>query len=369
MPQGNVVPLSLIVAEPDRSEAAQALEAARALIEVDPRKLSWRDYTMLAAYVASHRTDPVECHRLLANSLAASPIASHAFARFPTQMAELCIEALRCGTETVREVIKQYPRRAPAKADGARTSPFKVFVLGRFRVLKDDAPIGFSRRQQRKPLELLQALIAFGGTEVGAGKLTDALWPDSEGDAGYHALESALYRLRRLLDAPHAVVMEGGKLTLDRREFWVDMWAFENELRAEHPDESGSAERLARLRELYSGHFLAHEVEKSWAVEKRQILRERFVRAIGKFARSYENRGLWHEAAGVYRVGIEVDGLAEEFHRGLIACYRELGDHGAAIQAYRRCSELLVTKLGVPPSSKTLAIYQSIVHEAMSPAA
>lgn len=369
MPQFDAVPRPPLVAELDPAEeATQVLEAAKALIEVDPRELSWHDHAMLAAYVALHRPDPIECHRLLARSLAASPIASQALARFPTQMAELCIEALRSSTESVRELIKQYPRRSSPRTEIARPWPFKVFVLGRFQVLRDDAPIRFSRRHQRKPLELLQALIAFGGTEVGAGKLTDALWPDSEGDAGYHALESALYRLRQLLGSPRAVAMAGGKLTLDRRQVWVDMWAFESELRAGNADNSNPAERLARLRELYSGHFLAQEVDKTWAVERRQILRERFVRAISDFARSYEERDLWQEAAGVYRVGIEVDSLAEEFHRGLITCHRELGDHGAAVQAYRRCSELLLKRLGVQPGSKTLSLYQSVRHEAMSQA-
>jgi len=365
MSQHVAVPRSPHVVELDRTETTQVLEAARALIEVDPRKLSWRDHTMLAAYVALHRPDPVECHRLLAHSLAASPIASQAFARFPRQMAELCIEALRSGTETVRELTKHYSRGPSPEPERARRA-FKVFLLGRFQVLKDDAPIRVSGRQQRKPLELLQALITFGGIEVGAGKLTDALWPDSEGDAGYHALESALYRLRQLLGAPSAVVMAGGKLTLDRRQFWVDMWAFESELRAGNADDSSPAERLARLRELYSGHLLAQEGEKTWAVEKRQILRERFVRAIADIARSYEKRGLWQEAAGVYQVGIEVDSLAEEFHRGLMMCHRELGDHGAAVQAYRRCSELLLKSLGVQPSSRTLALYQSVRREVMS---
>lgn len=366
MPQGSALPRSPLVAELDSTETTQVLEAATGPIEVAPRKLSWRDHTMLAAYVALHRPDRDECHRLLAQSLAASPIASQAFARFPTQMTELCIEALRSDSETVPEFTNRYSRRASPELNSARSWPFKVFVLGRFQVLKDDAPIRFSRRQQRKPLELLQALIAFGGTEVGAGKLTDALWPDSEGDAGYHALESALYRLRQLLGVPSAVVMAGGKLTLDRRQLWVDMWAFESELRAGNADQSSPGERLALLRELYAGHFLAQEVEKNWAVERRQILRERFLRAIEGFARSYEKRGLWQEAAGVYQVGIEVDGLAEEFHRGLMMCYRELGDHAAAVQAYRRCSELLLKRLGVQPSFKTLALYQSVRHEAMS---
>jgi LuxR family maltose regulon positive regulatory protein len=364
MAQALAIPRSPPVAQVDRTEATQVLAAATALLETGPR-LSWRDYTMLAAYVALHRPDPAECHRVLESSLAPSPIASQAFARFPTQMAELCIEALRSGTETVRELIKKY-RLQPALEPDSTRPQFKIFVLGRFQVLKHDVPIRLSRRQQRKPLELLQALIAFGGTEVGTGKLTDALWPDSEGDAAYHALESALYRLRRLLGAPGAVVMAGGKLTLDRRQAWVDMWAFERELQVGHADERSPAERLARMRELYSGHFLGQEVEKTWAVEKRQILRARFVRSIGAFARSYEKRALWQEAAAVYQVGIEVDGLAEEFHRGVITCHRELGDHAAAVQAYRRCSELLLKKLGVQPSTKTLALYRSVRQEGTS---
>jgi LuxR family maltose regulon positive regulatory protein len=345
----------------DRTETTQALNAARALIEVDPRKLSWRDHTMLAACVAWHRPDPVECRRLLAHSLAASPIASQAFARFPKQMTELCIEALRSGAEA--ELGKQDPPRTCSEQESVRIRPLKVLVLGCFRVLKDDAPIPFPRRQQRKPLELLQALIAFGGTGVSAAELADALWPDSEGDAGYHALESALYRLRKILGAPSAVLMAGGKLTLDRRQIWVDMWALESELRAGNAHESDRTERLARLRGLYAGHFLAQEGEKSWAVEKREALRERYAQAIGDIARSYEKRGLWRKAAGVYQVAIEMNGMAEEFHRGLMMCHRELGDHGAAVQAYRRCSELLRKRLGVQPSFKTLALYQTLGRE------
>jgi len=59
---------------------------------------------------------------------------------------------------------------------------FRVHLLGRFRLLGGDTPITIPPRL-RKPQELLQALIAFGGTEVSADVLIDALWPDSEGDA------------------------------------------------------------------------------------------------------------------------------------------------------------------------------------------
>src|SRR6202043_1374513 len=177
---------------------------------------------------------------------------------------------------------------------------FWVYVLGRFRLTKGDTPITFPPRL-RKPQELLQALIAFGGTEVSAGVLIDALWPDSEGDGAYHALESALYRLRQLLGAREAVRMEGGKVSLNRDQLWVDMWEFEEELKAPHDPKVDGVERIGRLRGLYQGHFLQHEAEKAWVLKARQELRDRLLRAFRDAARECERMRRWEEAASLYR--------------------------------------------------------------------
>src|ERR1700728_4343555 len=177
---------------------------------------------------------------------------------------------------------------------------FRVHVLGHFRLTQGDAPINIPPRL-RKPRELLQALIAFGGTEVSAGVLIDALWPDSEGDAAYHALESALYRLRQLLGVRDAVRMEGGKVSLNRDQLWVDMWEFDEELQRPHDPEANDIERIARLRILYQGHFLQHEAEKPWVLKARQELRDRLLRAIRDAARECERACRWEDAANLYR--------------------------------------------------------------------
>ena len=236
---------------------------------------------------------------------------------------------------------------------------FEVHVLGRFRLLTGDTPITIPPRL-RKPQELLQALIAFGGTEVSAGVLIDALWRDSEGDAAYHALESALYRLRQLLGARDAVRMEGGKVSLNRDRLWVDMWEFEQEL--QRPRDSGGAdiERVGRLRHLYKGHFLQHETEKPWVLKARQELRDQLLRAIRDAARACEHARRWDDAANLYRSGIELDSLNAGLSRGLMLCHQELGDHSEALQAYRRCRELLTRFLGIPPNAKTQALYHSV---------
>ena len=236
---------------------------------------------------------------------------------------------------------------------------FTVHVLGRFRILAGDTPVTIPPRL-RKPQELLQALIAFGGTEVSAGVLIDALWPDSEGDAAYHALESTLYRLRQLLDARDAVRMEGGKLSLNRDQLWVDMWEFEKELQRPNDPETNDIEGIGRLRLLYRGHFLQHETEKPWVLKARQELRDRLLRAIRDAARECEHARRWEDGANLYRSGIELDSLNEGLYRGLMLCHQELGDHSEALQIYRRCRELLTRFLGIPPNAKTQALYHSV---------
>ena len=270
------------------------------------------------------------------------------------------VQIVNRATPLVAKDPKQNWLPAPEHAGRHWPWRFKVHVLGQFRLMRADAPIRVSRRTQHRPLELLQALIAFGGTDVGVSTLADTLWPDAEGDAAYHALESALYRLRQLLGAPDAVRMVKCKLTLNRSLFWVDLWEFERELERTTNTEIGVGQRVRFIRQLYTGHFLEHETDKPWALNIRHRLRDRFLRYIRDMARSCEHRRLWQEAVKAYQTGLELDALGEDLYRGLMVCHRELGDHSEALQAYRRCRELLTRMLGVPPNPKTEAIYHSV---------
>ena len=138
------------------------------------------------------------------------------------------------------------------------------------------------------------------------------------------------------------------------------MWAFERELQSSGTRACDALARFERIRQLYLGHFLAHDSDKPWAIETRQALREKYLRSIRDAARAYESRGQWQEAANVYRTGIELDKMAEDLYRGLMVCHRELGDHTEVLQVYRRCRELLTRMLGVQPNPKTQAIYHSV---------
>jgi DNA-binding SARP family transcriptional activator len=350
----------------DAKELEALAERATALLETSPT-LPWLGGCdgLLGSLAALRGGDRRECHRLLGVALSeeacASPELSRACLVFPTALAQLCNEAIsaQIAADSARHLVQHH--RLPAPPDPVKEWPwpFRVFLLGRFHLLRADLPIRFSLRAQRKPLELLQALIAFGGTEVGAGVLADALWPDSDGDAGYHSLESALYRLRRLLGAPDAISMVNGTLSLDRRQFWVDVWELERELHGGTSD-TDLLPRLLRARQLYHGHFLEHEIEKNWALHRRQAIRAEFLGCLRDAAHTYESQRLWREAANVYQSGLDLDMLAEDLYRGLMICHWQLGEHGEVLRVYRRCRELLMRFLGAPPSAKTEATYQTV---------
>ena len=177
--------------------------------------------------------------------------------------------ALEAGIEPdyVRSLIK---RRAPGAGAAALARRRLAVGLPRadLRRLSPVAPRRASRRRGRtagkakkRPLELLKLLIAYGGEQVSESRVTDALWPRIDGDSAHRSFTSTLHRLRKLLGEDRAVTLHEGRLSLDRRYFWLDTWAFE-QLAAdlEAAGDAQSVEKLVeRLLALYRGSFMADD--------------------------------------------------------------------------------------------------------------
>jgi hypothetical protein len=204
----------------------------------------------------------------------------HGYAHFPyfppRVIARLCFVALEAGIETA--YVQALIERNQLTPDPAwRQSecwpwPIRIYTLGRFSVVMQGQALRFVGKAQKKPLELLKALIAFGGRDVSEARLADALWPEADGDAAAQALATTLFRLRKLL-GEHVIRRQESRLTLDPAFCWVDCWAFERL----SSDESGDASsRLAKLRKLHQGPFLDGSEDAPWAQTMRQRLHARF---------------------------------------------------------------------------------------------
>ncbi len=287
----------------------------------------------------------------------------------PAVTAKLCAKALEEGIEVpyVQDIIRKRGlilEKPPLHLDNWPW-PLKIFTLGRFGFLRDGKPVQFSKKTQEKPLSLLRALIALGGREAKEEDIADLLWPEAEGDLAQHSFEMTLHRLRTLGGYPDAFQLRDGRLTMEQRYCWVDVWAFERLLgEADGRRKEGLTEKAAELTqraiEVYRGPFLAGEREQVLVTSFRERLRSKFLRNVKWLGGYREGINRWKEALECYQRGLEVDELAEELYRRLMLCHLRLGQKAEAMSAYKSCEKILRAALRIEPSPETQALYETL---------
>jgi LuxR family maltose regulon positive regulatory protein len=351
----------------DLVREAQSLAAGTVHAHHEPLMLMVEAYAQLAAGQRDR------ARTLLAQALtrARAEQSAAAFRWLVTGFRRLLTEALVEGIEPeyARALIAEFAITAESQDVEAWPWPIRIRTLGGFVLAVDGAPLRSPRKAQKKPLELLKALIAQGGQGVSVAPLTESLWPDADGDTAADAFEVTLRRLRKMLGRDDAVQLADGRLSLNAGCCWLDTWAFERaHSRTEHlaaaapsmPDAELEAVSQ-RLMALYAGHFLAGEEEKPWLLGRRQRLASQVFRGLMAIGEAWEARGTPERAELTYRRGMELDAAAESLYRLLIAVQAKRGRYAEALQTYQQCRQMLASTLGVEPSSETQALYRGIL--------
>ena len=235
----------------------------------------------------------------------------------PAAVARVLTHALQTGIEPdyAKSLIKRrglVPEQAQPGVD-AWPWTYRVHTFGSFRLLRHDQPLGAGgAKAKRRPLELLKLLIAYGGEQVSESRVTDALWPRIDGDSAHRSFTSTLHRLRKLLGEDRAVTLHEGRLSLDRRFFWLDTWAFE-QLAAdlENAAEPVQIDKLVeRVLALYRGSFMADEADAAWMISARERLRGRFLRVLTRVYRHWQESGEEARARSLFEKCLEIEPLA-----------------------------------------------------------
>lgn len=326
----------------------------------------WREYLALAC-LAETAFASGDTARGLATLREAYRIASQSGYRSlmhqcPKSMALLCSKALAANIEPehCRALIAAHRLAPPESERFAEHWPFPIGIrtLGDFRLLKDGRPLHFEGKAPRKPLELLKVLVALGGRDVRQERLADILWPNATEDSSHSAFTTTLQRLRRLV-GDDTVVVYGGRVSLDPRYCWVDVWALEA-LLAQIQRAPSEPVLMQRILDLYQGPFLRENSDELWAIHTRERLANRFVSCLSVQARHLAGAGRWEETATLYARGIEADPLIEELHRGLMTAYHKLGRRAEALVVFERLRALLQRTFGIDPAVETATLAQAI---------
>jgi ATP/maltotriose-dependent transcriptional regulator MalT/DNA-binding SARP family transcriptional activator len=286
----------------------------------------------------------------------------------PAVLTRLCARALEAGIE--EKYVQGLVRRRRLLADPTVKSlenwpwPIKIYTLGGFELIRNGEPVEFAGKIQRKPIELLKALLSLGGRDVSQEILCDLLWPEADGASAHSAFTTTLSRLRRIMGDEEALRVKDGRVSLEPQRCWVDFWVFEHILSDVDPggmrDLDEEALQMAeKALQMYRGPAFSSD-ESSWAHSLRERLRGRFLRLFMEVGRIRERAGNWRSAADWYVRGLEVDEMVEEFYQRLMTCYGKLGLRAEAFSTYERCREAMLKRYGVGPSPETEKLYQSL---------
>ena len=227
-----------------------------------------------------------------------------------------------------------------------------------------------------RPLELLSALVAFGGEQVRIERLADALWPHVDSDYAHRSFNTTLHRLREWLGDDAAVIVEGGEVALNRRLVWLDTWAFEQAARnvqtlcGATDIEARKSEFLAAIGEaltLYRGPLLGTDVETAWATTGRERYRASLARLVTAAAQAAERMRWLAEMVDICRRAFECDPVSDALCRRLMNALAQVGQSVEAVEVFLAFRTSLHALQRGEPSAATVDLYKKI--QALSPPA
>ncbi len=357
-------------------EASAALsEAINFSLRFDSQSYTF-EFSLLEAHFAFQRGDDVAGFKALEAGLSQGRERGYEKALYfglPEINRNLYAKALSAGIEVeyVQQLIRKDSLLPPEDINDLENWPWpiKVYTLGSFELVIDEETVRFSGKSQKKPIEMLKAIISLGGRDVREEDLTCRLWPEAEGDAAHQSFKTTLHRLRKLLRHEKSIRYADSMVNLDRNYLWVDVWEFEQlagkvDL-ALRKEETGahmkkSIEKMERAIKLYQASFLSRDSWHPWAVPLSEQLKSKFHRLVKKLGACHEQAEEYENAIHCYQRGIEIDCLAEELYCSLMKCHQKLGNQAEAINVYYRCKKVLLSSLDIEPSEKTVSLFREL---------
>jgi DNA-binding SARP family transcriptional activator len=201
-------------------------------------------------------------------------------------------------------------------------------------------------------------------------RLIDLFWPELDADRGRRAMNSAMWRFRKLLaSAPEFKDSQSlrtvGPETILERSAWLDIdtWALletaETVARPEaHLKPSRIKEILAVLYR-YEGPFLDGE-DAEWILEERERLHSYFIQSAMILIRHLGLCGDYHDAILLARHALRFDPYREELVRHLLALLALDERRIDAIRYYDHWIGMIRKDLGISPLPATRATIEEI---------
>ena len=204
-------------------------------------------------------------------------------------------------------------------------------------------------------------MVAVSGGRVPADVAIEALWPDTDREAGRNRLRTVLNRQRS--EAGEVIIRDGDSLRL-APEVRVDLALFEAESRralAFGLAESALAVAVARgAIARYRGDVLPDDPYEDWAQDPRNQARRIMLQLLDLCADAAAARGDLDETRRVIELTIDLAPYDDARYLKAATALLEQGRRGAALTVVRRARAALA-ELGLKPPPNLIILEETIV--------
>lgn len=223
----------------------------------------------------------------------------------------------------------------------------------------------------------LLAYLALGhGRSFSRSELLASLWPEPGASASSGSFNTALWRLRRLLETPP--LAHGNLITSDRRgaialcpqaDVWLDVAEFDRLVtprlaRAPEQLTDEDMDALERAVRLYKADLLV-ELSDDWALRARERYRRNFLNALYRLMQIATIRRQYLDGIACAQRILDHDPLREDVHRDLMQLFVASGQRALALRQFEHCRELLRRELAIQPMRETQMLYRRIADSAV----
>jgi DNA-binding SARP family transcriptional activator len=215
-------------------------------------------------------------------------------------------------------------------------------------------------------------LFEFPGRAHRRERLADLFWGDLDQDNARSALNTAIWRVRKLLETGLSrggryLVSVGNDIVLEPApSVVVDTHKLQDAARRAAKQAEGGGLTLeeeldiAAAVESYGGPFLDGE-DGDWVLEERERLHCLFVRSTVELMRAAARRTDYERALELGRQVLAHDALREAIQRDVMLLLVLNGQRAEAVHAFKRLRNLLKLELGIEPMPETKRIYDEIL--------
>src|SRR5580704_16492478 len=220
----------------------------------------------------------------------------------------------------------------------------KFYLLGDMKIVDSDGEEIVIRA--RKTRAILAVLCLAGGNRVSRSRLIGLLWDLSADAQARMSLRHALSELNTFFNTrlPHLIEIGREWVRLNSNECWIDALSA--------PDQP---QRLVDDLDGISSSF------DQWLASERALFEDRRrARLEQDIDRLAETAAAPQLQAAAARKLINFEPTHEGAVRSLMRALIKMGDRAQAVREYERCRQALQSKLDLPPSSETEALYQAV---------